>query len=106
MAATKATTSAAGAARTLTEAAPVPGATPATPADLTPADVVHPSGALVEPEVLTEINVTHPAVDNAPRAGLPAEASRIDFNDPRSAADIRAADTAERAKAQDPGDAA
>jgi len=40
------------------------------------------SGAFQEPEIKSRIDVDHPAVDNAPRQGQPADANRIDFNDP------------------------
>ena len=40
------------------------------------------SGAFVEPTIKDRIDVDHPAVDNNPRAGQPAVANRIDFNDP------------------------
>jgi hypothetical protein len=40
------------------------------------------SGAFQEPEIKERIDASHPAVDNAPRAGQPARSNRIDFNDP------------------------
>lgn len=43
---------------------------------------VQPSGAISEREAVADIPMEHPAVDNAPRKGLPAESNRIDFNDP------------------------
>ena len=49
---------------------------------LTPATQVAASGAFIEPEIVERIDVDHPAVDNNPRAGQPAVANQIDFNDP------------------------
>ncbi|MFH5927074.1 hypothetical protein [Roseomonas xinghualingensis] len=40
------------------------------------------SGATVEPRIVEELPMDHPAVDSKPREGLPPESSRIDFNDP------------------------
>ncbi len=48
-------------------------------ADLAAADDFSPSGA---PRQVTEIDVSHPAVDNDPRAGTTVNQNRIDFNDP------------------------
>lgn len=46
------------------------------------------SGAFVEPEIKSRIDVDHPAVDNNPRAGTTVNQNRIDFNDPtKSGAD-------------------
>lgn len=41
-----------------------------------------PSGAIMEAEIRENQQLEHPAVDNKPRKGLPADAMRIDFNDP------------------------
>jgi hypothetical protein len=49
---------------------------------LTPATDVAASGAFIEPEIVSRIDVNHPAVDNHPRKGQPAVANQIDFNDP------------------------
>ena len=51
--------------------------------NLTPATDMEASGAFIEPEIVARIDVDHPAVDNNPRAGQPAIANQIDFNDPR-----------------------
>lgn len=40
------------------------------------------SGAIMEPEAVSEVPMDHPAVESNPRAGLPAESNQIDFNDP------------------------
>jgi hypothetical protein len=66
---------------------PVPGVADTaglTEDDLTaaPASAMDASGAFVEPEIKERIDVDHPAVDNNPRAGQPAIANQIDFNDP------------------------
>ena len=50
--------------------------------NLTPATEMAASGAMIEPEIVERIDFDHPAVDNNPRAGQPAVANRIDFNDP------------------------
>lgn len=53
------------------------------PADtLAPATDVAASGALIEPTIVDRIDTKHPAVDDEPRKGLPADSNRIDFNDP------------------------
>jgi hypothetical protein len=49
---------------------------------LTPATDVAASGAFIEPEIVSRIDVDHPAVDNHPRKGQPRIANQIDFNDP------------------------
>ncbi len=49
---------------------------------LTPATDVAASGAMIEPEIASRIDTSHPAVDNEPRKGQPVIANRIDFNDP------------------------
>jgi len=60
-----------------------PAAAPAAEPDkLSPATAVEPSGALQEPEISERIDTSHPAVDDQPRKGLPAESNQIDFNDP------------------------
>lgn len=45
-------------------------------------DDLEASGAMMEPEIRDRIDTDHPAVDNNPRAGQPAAANQIDFNDP------------------------
>lgn len=49
------------------------------PADIAPATDFSPTGA---PNQVADIDVSHPAVDNDPRAGTTVEQNRIDFNDP------------------------
>lgn len=49
---------------------------------LSPATEVAPSGAFIEPEIVSRIDTAHPAVDNEPRKDQPAISNRIDFNDP------------------------
>jgi hypothetical protein len=49
------------------------------PANIAAATEFSPSGA---PRQVTDIDVSHPAVDNDPRAGTTADQNRIDFNDP------------------------
>lgn len=48
------------------------------------------SGALMEDTIKDRIDLNDPAVDDKPREGLPAESNQIDFNDPRTAAQIAA----------------
>ncbi|HEX2594799.1 MAG TPA: hypothetical protein VHL34_25075 [Rhizomicrobium sp.] len=64
-------------------------------ANVAPASTFSPSGA---PHQTTEFDPGHPAVDNDPRAGTTAEQNRIDFNDPRSAAEIAAEQLEAQAK--------
>lgn len=49
---------------------------------LTPATDMAASGAFIEPEIVSRIDVAHAAVDNNPRKGQPKLANQIDFNDP------------------------
>lgn len=49
------------------------------PADIAPATEFSTSGA---PRQVTDIDASHPAVDNDPRAGTTVDQNRIDFNDP------------------------
>jgi hypothetical protein len=51
-------------------------------ANLTPATEIAASGALVEPEILTGVDVDHPSVDNAPRKDSTVDMNRVDFNEP------------------------
>lgn len=55
-----------------------------TPADIAPAKAsnIEASGAIMEPAVKSAIDVSHPAVDNNPRAGTTERQNKIDFNDP------------------------
>lgn len=39
------------------------------------------SGAIIEPEILRDVDPQHESVDNNPRAGTTAEQNAIDFND-------------------------
>ena len=59
----------------------------AAPADIKPATAIDPSGAPVQ--TVPDVDPSHPAVDNDPRANTTAAQNRIDFNDPtRSDADV------------------
>ena len=49
------------------------------PADIAPATEFSPSGA---PRQVTDIDVSHPAVDNDPRAETTIAQNKADFNDP------------------------
>ena len=49
---------------------------------LSPATETAPSGATIEPEIAEQSVPDHPAIDNNPRRGVPADANRIDLNDP------------------------
>lgn len=48
-------------------------------ADISAATKFTPSGA---PDQVTDIDVSHPAVDNDPRANTTVDMNKIDFNDP------------------------
>ena len=50
--------------------------------NLAPATTFEASGATIEPAIVERVDMTHPAVDDHPRAGQPETANRIDFNDP------------------------
>ena len=50
--------------------------------DMKPATDFEASGAVIEPAAKEAVDMDHPAVDNNPRAGVPADSNRIDFNDP------------------------
>lgn len=45
-----------------------------------PATSVNPSGA--PDQIVPDVDLDHPAVDNDPRANTTADQNRIDFNDP------------------------
>ena len=45
-----------------------------------PATTVNPSGA--PDQIVPDVDLDHPAVDNDPRANTTADQNRIDFNDP------------------------
>lgn len=45
-----------------------------------PAKEIDTSGA--PQQIVDDVDMSHPAVDNDPRAGTTAEQNRIDFNDP------------------------
>lgn len=49
-------------------------------ADIAPADKVDTSGA--PQQIVPDVDLDHPAVDNDPRAGTTVEQNQIDFNDP------------------------
>lgn len=40
------------------------------------------SGAIIEDSAKDAVDMTHPAVDANPRAGVPEHSNQIDFNDP------------------------
>lgn len=45
-----------------------------------PADKIDTAGA--PQQIVPDVDMEHPAVDNDPRAGTTAEQNKIDFNDP------------------------
>jgi len=49
-------------------------------ANIAPATGIAPSGA--PEQVVPDVDLDHPAVDNDPRAGTSVDQNRIDFNDP------------------------
>lgn len=49
-------------------------------ANIASATEIDPSGA--PHQIVPDVDVNHPAVDNDPRAGTTVEQNRIDFNDP------------------------
>lgn len=64
---------------------PLPGVTDvalAKPDDLAPATTFAASGATIEPAIIDRVDMSHPAVDDAPRKCAPAVSNQIDFNDP------------------------
>lgn len=53
------------------------------PADPQPATALtSASGAIVEPQILNAVDVTHPSVDANPRESTAARQNAIDWNDP------------------------
>lgn len=50
------------------------------PANVAPAAEVDTSGA--PQQIVPDVDLEHPAVDNDPRAGTTVEQNKIDFNDP------------------------
>jgi hypothetical protein len=50
------------------------------PANIKPATAVDTSGA--PQQIVTDVDMEHPAVDNNPRANTTVNQNRIDFNDP------------------------
>ena len=50
------------------------------PANIKPATEVNASGA--PQQIVPDVDMDHPAVDNDPRAGTTVNANKIDFNDP------------------------
>lgn len=50
------------------------------PANIAPATEINPSGA--PQQVVPDVDMSHPAVDDNPRAGTTVDQNRIDFNDP------------------------
>jgi hypothetical protein len=63
-----------------TTAAKVTNAAEPKPADIAPATTFSTSGAPVQ--IVPDVDPSHPAVDNDPRAGTTVDQNRIDFNDP------------------------
>lgn len=56
-------------------------------ADPSPArELTEASGAIVEPQIVDAVDVTHEAIDANPRAGTTADQNRIDLNDAKRAA--------------------
>lgn len=51
-----------------------------TKAAIAPATEIDTAGA--PQQIVPDVDMNHPAVDNDPRAGTTAEQNRIDFNDP------------------------
>lgn len=90
MAATKSTTASAD--ETTTTPEEIAAAAPNAVADPAPAPALdEASGAIVEPEITTAVDVSHESVDANPRIGTTALQNGIDFND------------AKRASPSDPG---
>jgi hypothetical protein len=58
-----------------------PSAVPAEGSGIAPASAFSTSGAPVQ--IVPDVDPSHPAVDNDPRANTTAEMNKIDFNDPR-----------------------
>lgn len=50
------------------------------PAKIAPATEIDASGA--PQQIVPDVDLDHPAVDNDPRAGTTIEQNKIDFNDP------------------------
>lgn len=67
--------------RTTAKPKPKPVAAPKS-ADLSPATEVAASGATIEPEIATGVDMAHMAVDAEPRAASTDVMSQIDFNEP------------------------
>ena len=66
------------------------------PAQIAPATDVDTAGA--PQQIVPDVDLTHPAVDNDPRAGTTVEQNKIDFNDPtKSGADAVAEALAKQA---------
>ncbi len=40
------------------------------------------SGAVIEPTIVERVDMSHPSVDDNPRAGTSPDMNRIDFNEP------------------------
>lgn len=51
------------------------------PADIAPAKKIDTSGA--PQQIVPDVDLSHPAVDNNPREGTTVDQNRIDFNDPK-----------------------
>lgn len=50
------------------------------PANIAPAKKIDTSGA--PQQIVPDVDLSHPAVDNNPREGTTVDQNRIDFNDP------------------------
>jgi hypothetical protein len=51
-------------------------------ANIRPATEFAASGAIIEPSVVSDVDMKHPAVDANPRKDTTKQANKIDFNDP------------------------
>lgn len=75
-------------------------ADPKADAKVEPATEFEASGA--PHQIVDDVDPSHPAVDNNPRAGTTVEQNKIDFNDPTlSGAEAVAKNLAEQAKGED-----
>ena len=50
--------------------------------DLAPATEFAASGAVIEPAIVDRVDMSHPSVDDNPRAASTPEMNAIDFNEP------------------------
>jgi hypothetical protein len=68
------------AARDAADVATTTGTVTTDKANIPPATEIDPSGAPVQ--IVPDVDLAHPAVDNDPRKGTSVNQNRIDFNDP------------------------